>query len=69
MDAFYNQEKDGVGSHDQMCSLYTTASKTNRWQMRLFHGIIDSAALKAFVIVTEKCQTLENIRKRSDKIS
>jgi hypothetical protein len=27
---FYNQEKGGVDSHDQMCSLYTTARKTNR---------------------------------------
>jgi len=36
-----------------MCSLYTTARKTNRWSMRLFYGIIDSAALKAFVIFTE----------------
>ena len=24
-DVFYNQEKGGVDSHDQMCSLYTTA--------------------------------------------
>jgi len=29
-DVFYNQEKGGVDSHDQMCSLYTTARKTNR---------------------------------------
>jgi len=53
IDVFYNQEKDGVGSHDQMCSLYTTARKTHRWPMRLCYGIIDSAALKAFVIFTE----------------
>jgi hypothetical protein len=33
--------------------LYTTAEKTNRWPMRLFYGIIDSAALNAFVIFTE----------------
>jgi len=36
-----------------MCSLYTTARKTNRWPIRLFYGIIDSAALNAFVISTE----------------
>jgi hypothetical protein len=52
-DVFYNQEKGGVDSHDQMCSLYTTARKTNRWPIRLFYGIIDSAALNAFVIFTE----------------
>jgi len=36
-----------------MCSLYTTARKTNRWSMALFYGIIDSAAVNAFVIFTE----------------
>jgi len=50
---FYSQEKGGVESHDQMCSLYTTARKTNRWPMRLVYGIIDNAALNAFVIFTE----------------
>ena len=69
IDVFYNQEKDGVDSHDQMCNLYTTARKTNRWPMRLCYGIIDSAALNVFVIFTEKCLTLENIRKRSVKNS
>ena len=29
------------------------ARKTNRWPMRMFYGIIDSAALNAFVIFTE----------------
>ena len=53
INVFYNQEKGGVDSHDQMCSMYTTARKTNRWPMRLFYGIIDSAALNAFVIFTE----------------
>jgi len=53
IDVFYNQEEGGVDSHDQMCSLYTTARKTNRWPMRLFYGIIDSSALNAFVIFTE----------------
>ena len=27
INVFYNQEKGGVDSHDQMCSLYTTARK------------------------------------------
>jgi len=53
INVFYNQENGGVDSHDQMCSLCTTARKTNRWPMRLFYGIIDSAAFNAFVIFTE----------------
>ena len=42
-----------MDSHDQMCSLYTTARKTNHWPMRLFYGMIDSAVLNAFLIFTE----------------
>jgi hypothetical protein len=29
------------------------ARKTNRWPLRLFYGIIDSAPLNAFLIFTE----------------
>ena len=53
INVFYNHEKGGMDSHDQMCSLYTTTRKTNHWPMRLFYGIIESTALKAFVIFTE----------------
>jgi len=53
INVFYNQEKVGVGSHDQMCSLYTTARKTNCWPMRLFYGIIYSGASNAFVSFSE----------------
>ena len=34
------------------CALYTTARK-KLWPMRLFYGMIDGAALNAFVIFTE----------------
>ena len=29
INVFYNHEKGGVDSHDQMCTLYTTAWKKN----------------------------------------
>ena len=48
---FYNQTKGGVDSHDHKCFLYNTARKTNRWPMRIFYGIIDSALVNAFVIM------------------
>ena len=48
----YNHEKGGAHSHDQMCALYTTARKTNRWPMRVFYGIIHSFALNAYLIFT-----------------
>jgi len=53
INVFCNQEKGGVDSHDQMCSLYTMGRKTNRWPMRLFYVIIDRATLNTFVIFTE----------------
>jgi len=68
IDVFYNQEKGGVDSHDQMCSLYTTARKTNHWPTRLFYGITDSAALNVFVIFTENVPNFgENKEERRPK--
>jgi len=55
--------KFGVDSHDQMCSLYITARKANRWPMRLFYGIIDSAALNEFVIFTENVPNIGKHKK------
>ena len=52
INVFYNHEKGGVDSHDQMCALYTTEGKTNRWPIKVFYGIVDSSALNAFVIFT-----------------
>jgi hypothetical protein len=50
-----------------MCSLYTTARKTNRWQMRLFYGMIDSAALNAFVILNENMPNFGEYKKDTRK--
>jgi len=47
-----------------MCSFYTTARKTNRLQRRLFYGIIDSAALNAFVIFTENVRSFVDHNKK-----
>ena len=62
---FYNHEKGGVESHDQMCALYTTARKTNRWPMRIFYGIVDSSALNVFIIFTHNKPGFR--RNRQDK--
>jgi hypothetical protein len=50
-----------------MCSLYTKARKTNRWQMRLFYGMIDNAALNAFVIFTENVHNFGEHKKDKRK--
>jgi len=63
INVFYNQGKGGMDRHGQICSLYTTARKTNRWPMRLFYGIIDSAALNAFVIFTENVPNIGEHKK------
>ena len=49
---YYNKIKSGVDSHDQKCSLFTTARRTNRWPMRLFYGILDCSFVNAFVIMS-----------------
>ena len=52
INVFYNHEKGGVDSHDQMCALYTTEGKTNCWPMKIFYGIVDNSTLNAFIIFT-----------------
>jgi len=48
--------------------LYTTARKTNHWPMRLFYGIIDSAALSAFIIFTENVPNFGEHKKEKRQI-
>ena len=67
INAFYNHEKGGVYSHDQMRALYTTARKTNRLPMRVFYGMIDSFALNTCLIFTHILPAFGG--ERSDKHS
>ena len=67
INVFYNHEKGGVDSHDQMCALYTTARKTNCWPMRVFYGIVDSFALNAFAIFTHNIPGFGENRKDKRK--
>jgi hypothetical protein len=52
-----------------MCSLYTTARKTNHWSTTLFYGMIGSAALNAFVIFTENVPNFGEHKKDNEKNS
>ena len=52
INVYCNKTKGGVDSHDQKCSLFTTARRTNRWPMRLFYGILDCSIVNAFVIMS-----------------
>jgi Transposase IS4 len=45
----YNSTKGAVDTFDQMIGAYSCARQTNRWPMRLFYFIIDTACVNAFV--------------------
>ncbi|KAK9747273.1 Transposase IS4 [Popillia japonica] len=50
----YNKTKGAVDAGDQMTREYTCVRSTRRWPFRLFMEILDTAALNAFIIYTEK---------------
>ena len=50
----YDNMTKGVDSHDQKCSIFTTARKPRRWPMRFFYGILDSSLVNAYAILTMK---------------
>ena len=68
INVFYNHEKGGVDSHDQMCALYTAARKTNRWPMRIFYGMVDSSALNAYLIFTHNVPVFGEEARQAIKI-
>ncbi|XP_071055485.1 piggyBac transposable element-derived protein 4-like [Onthophagus taurus] len=47
---FYNSTKGGVDTFDQMAHNYTVSRKTRRWPLRYFYGMLDQAAINAFVL-------------------
>lgn len=46
----YKSTKGGVDSVDQMCSVYSSSRRTNRWPMPFLYRILDMSALNAFII-------------------
>src|SRR5664279_3402526 len=46
----YNSTKGAVDSFDQQIGYYSCARKTNRWPMRLFYFIVDSACFNSSVV-------------------
>lgn len=54
----YNSTKGGVDTVDQMCSVYSSSRRTNRWPMPVQYRILDMSALNAFIIQ----QTHQNAR-------
>ncbi|XP_071056505.1 piggyBac transposable element-derived protein 4-like [Onthophagus taurus] len=58
---FYNSTKGGVDTFDQMAHNYTVFRKTRRWPLRYFYGMLDQAAINAFV--------LYNVSRNASKIT
>jgi hypothetical protein len=53
----YNSTKGAVDSFDQQIAYYSCARKTNRWPMRLFYFLLDTASYNAFVAFSLKNPT------------
>jgi len=52
----YNMTKGGVDTFDQMIHEYSSKRKTNRWPLAFFFNLLDTYALAAYIIWTEKIQ-------------
>lgn len=53
---FYNKNKVGVDSYDQMNRYYSTHSASRRWPMAVWSNILDTAAINARVVYMKSCQ-------------
>ena len=49
----YNHTKGGTDTFDQMCGAYSCCSKTKRWPMCVFFGMLNAAKINAYVIYSE----------------
>ncbi|UYV83356.1 hypothetical protein LAZ67_23000748 [Cordylochernes scorpioides] len=67
---YYNYTKGGVDTHDQLCANYTCKRKTARWPMRVFFGMVDSAAYNSLVLYSSvnKVWASEKSNRRSNFI-
>lgn len=54
----YNVTKGGTDCFDQLCHAYTVTRRTLRWPMRFFFGILDQAAVNAWILFN--CQNMKD---------
>ena len=47
---YYNSTKGGVDTFDFMCGAYSCSRKTKRWPLCIFYGILNAAAINAYII-------------------
>ena len=50
----YNMTKGGVDTYNQMIQEYSSKRKTSRWPQAFFFNLLDTCALAAYIIWTEK---------------
>jgi len=48
----YNKTIGASDTFDQLCHEYTVSRKTRTWPVRIFHGMLDQAAVNSFVLYT-----------------
>jgi len=59
---YYNKNKSGVDTFDQMVSNYSVRRKTKRWPLSVFYCMVDIASINAFILFNIKSQILINRR-------
>lgn len=47
---FYNLTKCGVDVVDELCAIYSTSRKCNRWRLAMFFRIFDIAGINSYII-------------------
>lgn len=53
---FYNENKVGVDSVDQMARMYSTHSASRRWPLAVWANILDLTCINAWIIFKEATQ-------------
>ncbi|XP_075162441.1 uncharacterized protein LOC142235097 isoform X1 [Haematobia irritans] len=62
---YYNANKCGVDTMDQMLGTYSCKRATQRWPLAMFYNMVDVAALAAFTIYNEMKPIKRSDRRRS----
>ena len=59
MITYYNKNKTGVDTMDQMVTRYTTHRRTQRWPLAMFFNILDVGALVSYIIYYENNKMIQ----------
>ncbi|KAK3893362.1 hypothetical protein Pcinc_002796 [Petrolisthes cinctipes] len=57
---FYNSMKGDVDTFDQICSVSSCSSKTRRWPLCIFYGMLNAANVNSYIIYKENMERVGN---------